>query len=47
MVFVAVFAANFFNDLNTSAWNGWVNFAVFLSDVLLLFYTVCGLVLDY
>ena len=47
MVFAAVFAANFFNGLNTSAWNGWVFFAVFLGDVLLLVYTVCSLVLDY
>ena len=47
MVFAAVFAANFFNGLNTSAWNGWVFFAVFLGDVLLLVYTVCDLALDY
>jgi phospholipid-translocating ATPase len=40
MVFAAVFAANFFNGLNTSAWTGWVFFAVFIGDVLLWVYTV-------
>ena len=47
MVFAAVFAAHFFNGLNTSAWNGWVFFSVFLGDVLLVVYTVCGVALDY
>jgi phospholipid-translocating ATPase len=47
MVFASVFASNFFNGLNTSAWTGWVFFAVFLGDVLLLVYTVCGHALDY
>ena len=47
MVFAAVFAANFFNGLNTSAWTGWVFFSVFLGDVLVLAYTVRGVALDY
>lgn len=47
MVFAAVFTANFFNGMNTSAWTGWVFFAVFLGDVLVLAYTVCDLSLDY
>ena len=40
MVFSAVFTANFFNGLNTSAWTGWVFFAVFIGDVLVWIYTV-------
>jgi len=40
MAFGAVFAANFFNGLNTSAWTGWVFFAIFIGDVLLCVYTV-------
>lgn len=47
MVFAAVFAANFFNGLNTSVWTGWVFFAVFIGDILLWVYTVCGLMLDF
>ncbi|KDR73672.1 hypothetical protein GALMADRAFT_251453 [Galerina marginata CBS 339.88] len=39
MVFAAVFAANFFNGLNTSAWTAWVFFAVFIGDILLWVYT--------
>lgn len=39
MVFAAVFSANFFNGLNTSAWTAWVFFAVFIGDVLLWVYT--------
>jgi phospholipid-translocating ATPase len=46
MVFAAVFAANFFNGLNTSAWTGWVFFAVFIGDVLVWVYTVCDFVLN-
>jgi hypothetical protein len=40
MVFAAVFTANFFNGLNTSAWTGWVFFAIFIGDVLVWIYTV-------
>jgi phospholipid-translocating ATPase len=40
MVFGAVFAANFFNGLNTNAWTGWVFFATFIGDALLWVYTV-------
>jgi phospholipid-translocating ATPase len=39
MVFSAVFTANFFNGLNTSAWTAWVFFAVFIGDVLVWVYT--------
>ncbi|KAH9484429.1 Putative phospholipid-transporting ATPase C24B11.12c [Psilocybe cubensis] len=39
MAFAAVFAANFYNGLNTSAWTGWVFFAVFIGDILVLVYT--------
>ncbi|PPQ72110.1 hypothetical protein CVT24_002421 [Panaeolus cyanescens] len=39
MAFAAVFAANLFNGLNTSAWTGWVFFAVFLGCVLIWVYT--------
>ncbi|KAJ3576886.1 hypothetical protein NP233_g123 [Leucocoprinus birnbaumii] len=39
MAFGAVFAANFFNGLNTSAWTGWVFFLVFIGDVLIWVYT--------
>ncbi|RDB22204.1 putative phospholipid-transporting ATPase C24B11.12c [Hypsizygus marmoreus] len=39
MVFAAVIAANLFNGLNTSAWTGWVFFAIFIGIVLLFIYT--------
>ncbi|KXN91421.1 Phospholipid-transporting ATPase DNF1 [Leucoagaricus sp. SymC.cos] len=39
MAFGAVFAANFFNGLNTSAWTGWVFFLVFIGDILIWVYT--------
>ncbi|PPQ86909.1 hypothetical protein CVT25_009795 [Psilocybe cyanescens] len=39
MAFAAVFAANFYNGLNTSAWTGWVFFAVFIGDLLVVVYT--------
>ncbi|KAF9556000.1 phospholipid-translocating ATPase [Agrocybe pediades] len=39
MAFSAVFTANFFNGLNTSAWTGWVFFAVFIGDILIWVYT--------
>lgn len=40
MAFGAVFAANFFNGLNISAWTAWVFFAVFIGDALIWIYTV-------
>jgi phospholipid-translocating ATPase len=40
MVFAAVFAANLYNGLNTSAWTGWVFFAVFIGTILVWAYTV-------
>ncbi|PPQ72461.1 hypothetical protein CVT26_003714 [Gymnopilus dilepis] len=39
MAFSAVFAANFYNGLNTSAWTFWVFFCIFIGDVLLWVYT--------
>ncbi|KAJ3516647.1 hypothetical protein NLJ89_g988 [Agrocybe chaxingu] len=39
MVFSAVLTANTFNGLNTSAWTGWVFFAVFIGNVLVYVYT--------
>jgi len=40
MVFAAAFAANLYNGLNTSAWTGWVFFAVFIGNILIWIYTV-------
>ena len=40
MVFSAVFTANLFNGLNTTAWTAWVFFAVFIGSILLWLYTV-------
>ncbi|KAF8912154.1 phospholipid-translocating ATPase [Gymnopilus junonius] len=40
MVFSAVFAANFFNGLNSSAWTFWVFFCVFIGDLLVWVYTL-------
>lgn len=40
MVFSAVFTANLFNGLNTTAWTAWVFFAVFIGGILLWVYTV-------
>lgn len=40
MVFGAVFATNFYNGLNTSAWTAWVFFCVFIGDLLVWVYTV-------
>lgn len=40
MVFSAVFTANLYNGLNTSAWTGWVFFAVFIGSLLVWVYTV-------
>ena len=40
MAFGAVFAANCFNGLNTSAWTVWVFFSVFIGEVLVWVYTV-------
>lgn len=39
MAFGAVFAANCFNGLNTSAWTVWVFFSVFIGEVLVWVYT--------
>ncbi len=41
MAFGAVLAANLFNGLNTSAWTGWVFFAMLIGVVLIWVYTVC------
>ncbi len=44
MVFSAVFTANLFNGLNTTAWTAWVFFAVFIGGALLWVYTVRNLI---
>lgn len=40
MVFSAVFVANLYNGLNTSAWTGWVFFAINIGTLLIWVYTV-------
>jgi phospholipid-translocating ATPase len=40
MAFGAVLSANFFNGLNTTAWTGWVWFAVLLGPVLIYAFSV-------
>ncbi|KAF9532881.1 phospholipid-translocating ATPase [Crepidotus variabilis] len=39
MAFSAVFTANFFNGLNTSAWTAWVLFAVMFGNIFVWVYT--------
>ena len=41
MVLATVIIVNLFNGLNTSAWTGWVFFAVSLGIVLVWGFTVC------